>query len=133
MATGIPTRLSTREGRKFGLTVGIAFAVLGGVGFWRGRETVALVLWAVGGLLILAGLLIPRKLGPVQRAWMGMAHAISKVTTPIVMGVVYYVVIAPIGVVMRAFGYNALTTHHGGSTVWVSRGDERRGDLERQF
>jgi hypothetical protein len=133
LATGVPTRLTKREGRKFGLTVGIAFAVLGGVGFWRGRETAALVFWVVGALLILAGLLIPTKLGPVQRVWMGVAHAISKVTTPIFMGIVYFVVVAPIGLVMRAFGRNPLTAHHTQATVWVSRGDNRRGDLERQF
>jgi len=125
--------LSAREGRKFGLTVGIAFAVLGGVAFWRGRETVAVVFWVVGGLLILAGLLVPRSLGPVQKAWMGLAHAISKVTTPIFMAIVYYVVLSPIGLVMRLFGKNAMTEHHKDASIWVSRGDSRRGDLERQF
>lgn len=133
LETGIPTRLSAREGRKFGLTVGIAFAVLGGIGFWRGREILALTFWGVGGALIFAGLLVPRSLGPIQRAWMGIAHAISKVTTPIFMAVVYFVVMAPTGLLMRAFGRNALTAHHGDTTAWVSRGERRRGDLDRQF
>ena len=133
LETGIPTRLSVGEGRKFGLTVGIAFAALGGIGFWRGREMLALAFWVVAGALILAGLLVPRDLGPIQRAWMGIAHAISRVTTPIFMAVVYFVVVAPTGLLMRAFGRNALTAHHGDTTVWVSRGEHRRGDLERQF
>jgi hypothetical protein len=133
LATRIPARLSAGEGRKFGLTVGIAFAVLGGVAWWRGREALAGGFWAVGALLILAGLAVPTSLGPVQRAWMGLAHAISKVTTPIFMGIVYFVVLLPVGLVMRLFGRNPLTTHHGAETVWVSRGENRRGDLERQF
>jgi Saxitoxin biosynthesis operon protein SxtJ len=133
LATGIPARLSAREGRKFGLTVGIAFAVLGGVAWWRGRATVAIVFWSVGGLLMAAGLAVPTTLGPVQRAWMGLAHAISKVTTPIFMAIVYFVVLLPVGLVMRMFGRNPLTTHHSANTVWVSRGQNRRGDLERQF
>ena len=41
---------------------------------------------------------------------MGLAHAISKVTTPIFMGVVYFVVITPIGFIRRrAFGSNPLS------------------------
>ena len=133
LASGIPTRLSRAQGRKFGLTVGIAFAVLGGVAWWRGRATVALGFWVVGGLLILAGLVVPSRLGPVEQAWMGLAHAISRVTTPVFMGVVFFVVFMPVGAVMRLFGRNPLTTHHGNGTAWVSRGEDRRGDLERQF
>lgn len=133
MAAGISARLSAGEGRKFGLTVGGAFAVLGGIAWWRGRAAVAVSFWAVGGLLILAGLAVPTSLGPVQRAWMGVAHAISKVTTPVFMGVVYFVVLTPVGVIMRALGRNALTTHRGRQSVWVSRGNNRTSDLEHQF
>ncbi len=133
MAGRIPARLSPREGRKFGLTVGIAFLVLGGIVWWRGHEPVALVFWSIGGFLILAGLLIPAHLGPVHRAWMGLAHAISKVTTPIFMGIIYFVLIAPIGGVMRLFGRNPMTTHHGRPSVWVGRTTGSRSDLERQF
>jgi hypothetical protein len=89
--------LTKSQGRKFGLTVGIAFLALTALLLWRQRETIAYVTGTLGGLLVLGGLVIPTKLGPVERAWMAMAHKISKVTTPIVMGIVYFIVIAPIG------------------------------------
>ena len=54
------------------------------------------MLGALGGALALAGLVVPRDLGPVERAWMGLAHPISKVTTPIFMGVMYFLVLTPI-------------------------------------
>ena len=133
MATGIPARLSRKEGRSFGLTLGIAFGVLGTILWWRGKEPADFVVWSVAALFLGAGLMIPGRLGPVHRAWMGLAHAISKVTTPIFMGVVYYVVLMPIGVVMRFFGRNPLTAQRGGETVWVSRESTVRSDLERQF
>ena len=98
MAAGVPARLTAAEGRKFGLTVGIAFGVLGGILLWRGKETLSTVLLALGGVLVLAGLVVPTLLGPVERAWMGLAHLISKVTTPIFMGIVYFVVMTPIGI-----------------------------------
>ena len=125
--------MSAKEGRKFGFTLGMAFIVFGGIAFWRGHETVSIVLWVVGGSLLLAGLLLPARLGPVQRGWMGMAHAISKVTTPIFMGIMYFVVFAPMGAVMRLFGHNSLTTHHGSDSAWVPRAEGHQSDLKRQF
>ena len=133
MADGIPARLTPAEGRKFAFPVGIAFGVLGGVAQWRGGQTLAYVFFALGGTLLLAGILVPGMLGPVYRAWMGFAHAISKVTTPIFMGVVYFIVLTPVGLLMRALGKNPLKPPATGS-IWHTRepGD-RRSDLTRQF
>lgn len=135
MADRIRTRLTRAEGRKFGLTVGTAFAVLGGVATWRGHPVPAAVFAALGGLLILAGLILPGRLGPVHRAWMGLAHAISKVTTPIVLGVIYFVVLAPVGVMMRLFGRNPIAPPVRDGSFWMLRSEagHRRSDLERQF
>ncbi len=53
MAARIPARLSPAEGRKFGLTVGIAFLILGSVlRFWRHKETAGAVLGGLGALLV---------------------------------------------------------------------------------
>ena len=87
----------------------------------------------VGGLLVLAGLLVPGRLGPVYRAWMAGATAMSKVTTPIFMGVVYFLVLTPIGLVKQISTGRALR-RVGAPSYWVHRPEgARRGDLERQF
>jgi hypothetical protein len=91
------------------------------------------VLGGLAGLFLLGGLLLPTRLGPVQRAWMGMAHALSRVTTPIFMGIVYFLVITPIGVLRRLFGANPLRAAQGKSSGWVDRRPNPRGDLNRQF
>ncbi len=134
METGVPARLSPAEGRRFGFVVGAAFLVLGGVSWWRGHETVPKVLWAIGGLLVLGGLLIPGSLGPVQRAWMKLALALSRITTPIIMGLIYFTLFTPLGAVRRMLGMNSLVRPAGGS-FWIDRapGPERRSDLQRQF
>ena len=111
----------------------MAFLVFGGIAWWRDHEAISLVLWAIAGSLLLAGLLFPARLGPVQRRWMGMAHAISKVTTPIFMGIMYFAVFASMGAVRRLFGHNSLTTHHGSDSVWVPRAAGQQSDLKRQF
>jgi hypothetical protein len=135
LAAGIPARLTPAEGRKFAFPVGIAFGVLAGVSWWRGAYRVATVLAILSGALLAAGLLVPASLGPVQRAWMGMAHAISKVTTPIFLGIVFFVVFAPVGLAMRAFGRRTLRRDPASTSWWVPREAtaRQRRDMERQF
>lgn len=135
VAAGVPTRLSAAEGRRFGTVVGLAFLVLGGVAWWRGRAHLAMVLATVGGLLVMGGLLLPTWLGPVERAWMGLAGLLSKVTTPVFMGMVYFVVLMPVGVVKRLLRQNALVHEPQGGSYWIKRqpGTGSRTDMARQF
>lgn len=133
MAAGIPARLTPAEGRKFAFTVGGAFLALAAFTWWRDKTTLSTVLGSLGGVLAVLGLVIPGQLGPLFKAWMGLAHAISKVTTPIFMGVVYFLVLAPIALLMRGLGKNPLAAPAGG-TYWRTRPEgKRRGNLLRQF
>ena len=131
----VPARLSAAAGRRFGFTVGLAFLALSAVLLWRGRSRTATVLGALGSLLLLGALLVPTRLGPVERAWMGLAHAISRVTTPIMMSVVYFVVMTPIGLLMRMLGRTPLRRPAASGSYWITRDPAigGRGDLERQF
>jgi hypothetical protein len=112
--------------------------VLGAVLWWRSAvaptRLPAYPPLLVAIALLAAGALIPAKLAPVQRAWMSLAHLISRVTTPIFMAVVYFGVIAPIGLVMRAAGHRPLRRPATDGSFWVVRAvAEQRTDIERQF
>src|SRR5690348_2030489 len=135
LAERISARLTVVEGRRFGLTVGVAFLVLSGLAWWRGRDPVAVIFAAIGGLLIAGGLVLPTRLGPVLRAWMGLAHLLSRITTPVFLGIVFYFVVTPVGLVMRLVGARPLPRPRRGSTGWIPRPAEarRRVDLQRQF
>ncbi len=114
------------------MTVGLAFAVLAAVMLWGSRLHAAAISGALGAVLILAALAIPTRLGPAQVSWMKLAALISRITTPIFMGVVYFVVITPIGLLMRVFRSNPLVRRGGRSGYWVERSAER-SNLNRQF
>ena len=134
METRVPARLTPAEGRKFGLVVGGAFLILG-VLLWRRTHlagaSVALVL---ASALIVAGLAIPTRLGPVYRGWMALAQVISKVTTPLFMGVIFFLVLTPAGLLVRLFGHRPLSRSRNASTYWQSRpAAARRGDMDHQF
>lgn len=124
--------MTAGEGRRFGLPVGGAFLALAALFWWREWPTASAIAAAAGVLFVTAGLLVPTRLRPVQRVWMAMAHAISKLTTPIVMGIIFFGVITPIGLIARLLRHRPLT--RTGASLWVDREpDRRRSDLERQF
>ena len=133
MGTGIPARLTNREGRKFAFTVGPAFLLVAGVSFWRGHSWPAFVAATLGVALSLAGVAVPGRLGPLFRAWMRLAHAISRITTPVFLSLIYFAVIFPVGLLRRSFGGNPLVRAEG-TSFWVRRAEgDRRSDLGRQF
>lgn len=129
----VRARLTPAEGRKFGLSVGIAFLVIASISLWRGHQIPPMVLGGLGSVLILAGLAIPGHLGPVYNAWMGMAHAISKVTTPIFMSIVFFLVLTPAGVIRRLVSRNPLHQRNTETGYWIPREGGGRGDITRQF
>jgi len=89
----------------------------------------------IGTFLLVAAMVAPAVLRPVERVWMAMAHGISRVTTPLFMGLVYYLSVLPIGLIMRAGGRNPMTRREKDGTFWVDRADDGplKSDLSRQF
>jgi hypothetical protein len=135
MAERVPARLTRGEGRRFGLTVGSAFLVLALLGLARHRDTPAEVFAALGLALLAAGIIVPGRLGPVYRAWMGLALAISRVTTPIVLGVLYFGIVTPIGLLRALVGRGRIGRTPNRPSFWVIRdaaGPERKR-MEHQF
>ena len=127
-------KMTAREGRRFGLTVGTAFLVFAGIASWRGHPTTTLVLGSLGSAFALGGLLLPTYMGPVERAWMRLALLMSKVTTPIVMAAMYLLVLTPVGFLRRTFGGNPMTVAEQNGGYWQSRRPgSRAGNMQRQF
>ena len=134
MKTSSSTEFTKRDGRRFGVQVGIAFLVLCAVLLWRDRFVAAVVVGSLGSLLLLGGFLWPVALGPVYRRWMAIALLISKVTTPIFMGVVYFLVLTPTGLLMRVLGRNPIVHESSeGDGYWTRREPGQHGDMRRQF
>jgi hypothetical protein len=134
LAAGVSARLSAARGRRFGLEVGAAFLLLAGLLWWRGRPWAAAAAGTAGGLLLAAGLAFPARLGPVYRGWMGLAVLLSRVTTPIFMGLVYFAIMTPMGLLARLAGHRPLARPPEWTSYWVRRKpEERRSDLHHQF
>ena len=101
---------SRRKGlREFALTTAAIIAVLFGLFFpWLLERPIPRWPWVITGVLVVWGLAAPATLRPVYRGWMQFGLLLSKITTPIVMGVVFYVVITPMGLIRRLSGNDSL-------------------------
>jgi Saxitoxin biosynthesis operon protein SxtJ len=102
-------RRSYRVEREFGLIVGGIFVLLSAWWLYRGKFiNVAYVTGSVGSLLVLLGLVFPRALVLPNRAWMALAEVLSYFSTRIILAVIYFLVLTPIGVTKRATGWDPL-------------------------
>ena len=129
----ISTRLTFSQGRKFAFQVGVALAIFGALSAFRGHVWLPRVLWTMGATLILAGWLLPHRLSGLYVAWMKLAHLLSKVTAPVAMGVIYFGVMMPTGLLMRLLGRNPVRRVEKDGGFWISPVSGGRSDLDQQF
>ena len=106
-AAALAEEIKGSSDRTFGLVIGAALAVIGilpvlgggGVRWW---------LVAIGGAFALVGLVWPTLLAPLNRLWTRFGLLLSRVTNPIVMALMFFVVLTPSGILMRLFGKDPL-------------------------
>ncbi|MCC2641092.1 MAG: conserved rane protein of unknown function [Nitrospira sp.] len=124
-----------KELRNFGLIVGGVFCL---IAVWPAfRHGEAIRFWALvpGSLLIALGLLMPMTLGPIFRVWMKIGHVMGWINTRIILGILYFGLITPMGMVMRLFGWDSMrrTLSRDVETYRVVRGARPRNHMTRQF
>jgi uncharacterized membrane protein YedE/YeeE len=105
---GIPDP-DRRDLRNFGFVTGGMFAILFGLLLpWLLDRPWPVWPWLVLGVLAGSGLILPEMLRPVYAVWMRFGLIASKVTTPIVLGIVFFLIISPMAVFRKWFGLDAM-------------------------
>ncbi len=91
--------------RQFGLTTGIVVVVIFGLFFpWLLELSWPLWPWVVAAPLWLLAFVYPAWLRRIYRAWMRFGLLASRVMTPLVLGIVFFVMISPMAMVRRLMG-----------------------------
>lgn len=95
--------------RQFGLLVGGIIAVVFGILFplLRRHSSPAWV-WVVAAILISLALLAPSALRPVYRVWMRVGEVIGAIETRLILGIIFYGLVTPMGFVMRLLGHDPM-------------------------
>jgi hypothetical protein len=98
---------SPKKLREFGLVVGGVLCALGILLGWQGRSSFPYFL-APGIFLVVAGAILPGILKPIQKAWMTLAILMGWFMTRVLMTLLFYLAITPIGLLMRLIGKDLL-------------------------
>jgi hypothetical protein len=123
------SKLSFRIEREFGLIVGGVFVLLGTWWIYREKFPVAAkISLGLGAVLVLLGLILPRALVYPNRAWMKLAEAMAFVMTRVILGVVFFLIVTPIGLVKRMMGWDPLHRRAGSSESYWRPYSERQRD-----
>lgn len=98
-----------RAEREFGLIVGAIFALLGIWWAYRGKFGAAAYLFRIlGWTLMLSAALAPRLLVVPRKLWMKLAEGMAFVSSRIILAIIFFLVLTPIGLVKRALGWDPL-------------------------
>lgn len=89
-----------KEIREFGLTIGTILVILGLVALWRGKE-IAPYFLTVGIFFGVFGLIFPCALKPLQKIWMTFSLVVSFFMSRVIISILFFVVLTPIGLIMR--------------------------------
>ena len=122
--------------RKFGLTVGTVLLLVGIVLYLTGKSS-SVVFGGIGFLLILFGLILPSILKPLNKIWMTLAVILGWFMSRLILFILFYIVITPIGFILRMAGKDFLNlrTDKNSDSYWEKREKtvKEKIDYERQF
>lgn len=130
-----PAQPTRKDLRQFGCIVGGIFSV---IGLWPTvvrDESPRLWSLVLGGTLVLLGLAVPQSLKQIHYGWMKVGHVMGAINTSIILGVIYYGMITPMGVVMRLMGKDSMhrLLVQDATTYRVVRAPRPRNHMRNQF
>jgi saxitoxin biosynthesis operon SxtJ-like protein len=117
-----PHVLESSSDRSFGLVFTAFFALLG---VWPLVHKHPIRLWALGlsGVFLLLALAVPRVLHPLNLAWTVLGRVLSKITNPIITGLLFYLIFTPAALLFRLMGKDLLRLKfdRSASSYWIVR------------
>ena len=122
--------------RKFGITIGVILLIIAGFLFWKEKESFQILL-TFGVTLCILGIVIPFILKPIYWVWMIFATILGWIMTRVILSLLFYIIVTPIGLIPRFFGKQFLELQWDKSkeSYWNFRTSEQKqnGNYEKQF
>jgi len=118
--------------RSFGIIFFIVFLL---ISVWPMIDGQTIRIWSliISLIFLFLGILNSKILGPLNLAWIKFGEILGRFIAPIVMAVIFFLIITPIGLFMRAIGKDLLNTKISkDSSYWIKR-EKNIGPMKRQF
>ena len=109
--------------RSFGLLFTIVFLLVAGYSWFEQLTRAWVYFWlALSGLFLLLTFMAPGILLPLNKAWYRLGLLMGKVVSPIVLGILFFIVITPVAIVTRLFGRDVLLPRKRDvNSYWIER------------
>lgn len=125
-----------KELREFGLITGAIAAMLFGLLLpWLFDRELPYWPWIVAGILWIWALLLPTTLLPVYRGWLAIGHVLGWINTRIILGIMFYFLFLPVGLIMRLLGKDPMARKldKSLSTYRITRAHPKKNHVERPY
>tara|TARA_B100000745_G_scaffold95174_1_gene60153 strand:+ start:119 stop:514 length:396 start_codon:yes stop_codon:yes gene_type:complete len=126
-------KIKISSNRNFGL---VFFVVLLIIALWPLKYESDIRLWVIilSLVFLVLGVLNSRFLSPLNKLWFKFGILLGSIVSPIVMGAVFFIVVTPVGLIMRFLGKDLLRINKNKtiSTYWINR-DKQKKTMKKQF
>jgi predicted membrane channel-forming protein YqfA (hemolysin III family) len=121
--------------RSFGLVIAAAFALIALLPTWHAPHQPRWWALVIGIAFATIVVLSPKSLAPLNRLWLRLGLILSAVVSPIVVGLLFYTTLLPVGLLMRASGKDPLRLRpEQADSYWIRRDPtDSASDMKRQF
>ena len=127
------SKIKISSNRSFGL---VFFVVFLAIALWPLKSGEEFRLWSLvlSIIFFILGVLNSKLLTPLNRLWFKLGMFLGSIVSPIVMGMVYFIVVTPTGVFMRLLGKDLLkiSKEKHTSTYWMKR-NKQQSSMKKQF
>jgi hypothetical protein len=108
--------------RSFGVVFAAFFSLLGALSVYKGTERWP-IWFALAGIFAILAAIVPRALGPLNQLWIKFGVLMHMVVSPVILGLIFYACIVPVGFLMRLFKNDPLQRCFDPSTesYWINR------------
>ena len=125
-------KIKLPSNRNFGIVFSIVFLI---ISLWPLLNQNDIRIWSliISGIFLVLGLINSKLLLPLNKIWFKFGILLGNFIAPIVMGVVYFMVVTPTGLIMKLFGKDLLNLKKNNKdTYWIEK-DNSNNDLKNQF
>ncbi len=121
--------------RKDNITFGILFFILFLIiGLYPLKSGGLIRIWSVvlSLIFLIITIIRPNLFTFINKLWIKFGILLGKIISPIVMGLVFFFVVTPIGIVVRIFKKDVMSLKRGENTYWINRKDKLQS-MKKQF
>ncbi len=108
--------------KKFGYFFSVVFTLIALYSYWQDLKNFAFLALIVSFLFAAVTLFAPKVLSPLNRIWYELGMLLGKIFSPIILGVIFFLMITPISLLTRLFGRDELKINKLSlKSYWVDR------------